>query len=233
LPIEKKATVLDLITARSGCYHPAANGSCIPEGKVPPRGKTEPGTTFVYNNWDFNVAGTVFEQKVGKSIYDVFDKEFAKPLQLQDWNHGRHKRTGDASASIHLAYHFHFSTRDMARIGELMLRKGKWKGLQLVPEDWVVESTAPFTTTAQFTKFPKGGGYGYMWWCEADEIYPDAFKGGFSAQGMYGQRIIILPAMDMVIAHKSAKNKAHPTNGENIRELARMIVASKNKEKLQ
>ena len=121
------------------------------------RGKTEPGTTFVYNNWDFNVAGTVFEMKVRKSIYDVFDKEIARPLQLQDWNRGMHRRTGDSNASIHLAYHFHFSTRDMARIGQLMLRKGQWNGKQVISADWVSESTRPFT------KFPQGGGYGYIW----------------------------------------------------------------------
>ena len=125
LPIEKTATVLDLITARSGVYHPASNSGGIPEGKEPERGKTEPGTKFIYNNWDFNVAGTVFEMKAGKSIYKAFDKEFAKPLGLQDWDVSRHRRSGNARKSIHLAYHFNFSTRDMAKIGELMLRKGK------------------------------------------------------------------------------------------------------------
>lgn len=221
LPTEKKATVLDLITARSGCYHPAANAGGIPKGKEPKRGETAPGTKFVYNNWDFNVAGTVFEKKVGKSLYDVFDEDFAKPLQLQDWNRGAHRRTGDAAASVHLAYHFNFSTRDMARLGELMLRKGKWNGRPVVPEDWVTESTSPFT------KFPGGGGYGYMWWCESDGKFPDAFKGGFAAHGRYGQRIVVLPALDMVIAHKSAKNAKHPTKGGDIHELVRTVVASK------
>ena len=223
LPIEKRAKVRDLISARSGCYHPAATAGGIPKGKNLERGKTEPGTCFVYNNWDFNVAGTVFEMRTGRSIYDVFDKEFAEPLQLQDWNRSSHKRTGDASKSIHLAYHFRLSTRDMARLGELMLRGGLWNGRQLIPSDWVEESTSSVTS------FPNGGGYGYMWWLESDSQYPEFCRGAFSAQGMYGQRISVFPALDMVVAHKSSGNASHPTKGSDYWELVRLIFASKTK----
>lgn len=217
LPIEKTATVLDLITARSGVYHPSATTGGIPEGQEPPRGKTKPGTKFIYNNWDFNVAGTVFEMKTGKSIYRVFDKEFAKPLGLQDWDISRHKRTGNAKKSIHLSYHFHFSTRDMAKLGELMLRKGQWNGHQLVPEKWVEESTKPFT------KFGGHSGYGYMWWIEPIGRPFPSCKGMYCACGMHGQHITVIPELDMVIAHKSAKNERHQTHGPDYKALLRMI----------
>ena len=217
LPIEKTATVLDLITARSGVYHPASNSGGIPEGKEPERGKTEPGTKFIYNNWDFNVAGTVFEMKAGKSIYKAFDKEFAKPLGLQDWDVSRHRRSGNARKSIHLAYHFNFSTRDMAKIGELMLRKGRWNGRQLVPEKWVEESTRPFT------RFGGGSGYGYMWWIEPIGRPSPACKGMYCACGMFGQHIAVIPELDMVVAHKSARNGQHPTHSKDYYDLLRMI----------
>jgi len=220
LPGEKLATVRDLITARSGCYHPAATTWGLAGGKVPERGCVEHGTKFVYNNWDFNVAGTVFEMKTKKSIYEVFDRDLAKPLMLQDWDVSSHRKTGDASKSIHLGYHFHLSTRDMAKLGELMLRKGRWNGEQLIPSDWVEESTKPVTT------FPDGSGYGYMWWNEVDEQYPDAYRGAFAAHGMYGQRITIFPALDMVVAHKSAQNAKHPTKKEDYKDLLRLIIAA-------
>ena len=220
LPAEKRATVRDLISARSGCYHPAANDGGIPDGNALERGTTEPGTRFVYNNWDFNVAGTVFEMQTGKSIYDIFDREFAKPLQLQDWSRSSHRRTGDSSKSRHLAYHFHLSTRDMARLGELMLRKGVWNGRQLVPPEWIEESTSPVSS------FPNGGGYGYMWWIESDSQHPELCRRAFSAHGMYGQRISVFPALDMVVAHKSARNKAHPTTGKDYWNLIRLIFTA-------
>src|SRR5262245_3390976 len=59
LPIEKQATVADLLGARSGVYHPASNpGDSLAD--APPRGSQKPGTYFLYSNWDFNALGTIF-----------------------------------------------------------------------------------------------------------------------------------------------------------------------------
>ncbi len=215
LPIEKTATVLDLITARSGVYHPSATAGGIPEGKEPPRGESTPGTRFVYNNWDFNVAGTVFEMKSHRSIYDEFDKCFAKPLKFQDWDRASHRRTGDSSKSIHLSYHFRLSVRDMAKLGELMLRKGKWNGKTIIPEKWVEESTRPFT---RFND--SDSGYGYMWWIEPFGRRVPGAKGSYSACGNGGQYITVIPELDMVVAHKSSIKS---TSGHDYRDLLRMI----------
>ena len=220
LPQEKEATVYDLITARSGVYHPASNPGGIPEGKKYERGATPHGTRFVYNNWDFNVAGTVFTQKTGLDIFDALERDLAKPLGMEDFNRARHKLTGNAKMSKHLAYHMHFSTRDMARLGQLMLRKGRWNGEQLVPEEWVVRSTSVVSPL-------KGDihcGYGILWWLLADKQYPDQFKGAYSAEGMYGQFITVFPAMNMVVAHKSAGNAKKRTTGGQYRHILRLIV---------
>ncbi len=230
LPSEKEVTVRDLITARSGCYHPASNLGGIKPGQEPPRGKTPHGTKFLYNNWDFNVAGTVFEKKTGISIFKAFDRDFAPVLQLQDWDLAQQELGGDPEKSIHLAYYFSFSTRDMARLGELMLRKGRWHGKQLVPEKWVEESTKPFTKMPATDSNPGElwDGYGYMWWALADKDFPDAFKGAFSARGLYGQFITVLPELDMVIAHMSALKGKHPTSKDDYCELLRRIVAARS-----
>ena len=220
LPQEKEATVYDLITARSGVYHPASNPGGIPEGKKYERGATPHGTRFVYNNWDFNVAGTVFTQKTGLDIFDALERDLAKPLGMEDFNRARHKLTGNAKMSKHLAYHMHFSARDMARLGQLMLQKGRWNGEQLIPEEWVTRSTSVVSPL-------KGDihcGYGILWWLLADKQYPEQFKGAYSAEGMYGQFITVFPAMNMVVAHKSAGNAKKRTTGSQYRHILRLIV---------
>ena len=222
LPQEKEATVYDLITARSGVYHPAANPGGIPEGKKYERGATPHGTRFVYNNWDFNVAGTVFTLKTGQNIYDALERNLTIPLGMEDFDRKRHKLTGNAKMSKHLAYHMHFSTRDMARLGQLMLQKGRWNDKQLVPEEWVARSTSVISPL-------KGDihcGYGILWWLLADKQYPEQFKGAYSAEGMYGQFITVLPAMNMVVAHKSAGNAKHRTGAKQYRQILRLIVAA-------
>ncbi len=142
LPAEKEATVGDLLAARSGVYHEAANAACTGCGSTAgdppgPRGSVKHGTYFLYNNWDFNVLGTIFEQETGSNIYDAFERDLAKPAGLQDFDRAAQRKSENRRASIHPAYHFYLSTRDMARIGYIMLRNGAWAGTQLVPRDWV------------------------------------------------------------------------------------------------
>jgi CubicO group peptidase (beta-lactamase class C family) len=61
---EKQATVRDLLSARSGIYHEASNaGDDL--ASAPPRGSKPHGTYYLYNNWDFNALGTIFETKTG------------------------------------------------------------------------------------------------------------------------------------------------------------------------
>ncbi len=141
LPRELDATVEHLLTARSGVYHPASNGG-DDSASAPPRGSQEPGRYFLYNNWDFNAAGAIFERLTGRSIYDALETDLARPIGMQDFDRSRQRKSGDASRSQHLAYHMWLSTRDMARIGLLMLREGEWAGTQIVSRAWVRRITS-------------------------------------------------------------------------------------------
>lgn len=202
---EKRATIHDLITARSGVYHPASNsGDNL--GDAPPRGSQAPGSYFLYSNWDFNALGTIFEQETGRDIYDALESDLARPIGMQDFDRAAQRKSGDTTRSIHRAYHIWLSTRDMARVGQLMLRHGNWNGAQLVPADWVEESTRTVTPSAAMNPpgARQGGmGYGYLWWTiEAPAGSP--LEGAYSGRGAVGQYITVIPRLDLVIAHKRA-----------------------------
>jgi CubicO group peptidase (beta-lactamase class C family) len=205
LPIERRAKVEDLITARSGVYHPASNpGDSLAD--APPRGSQEPGTYMLYSNWDFNAAGAVFERLTGQNIYDSLSTDLVEPLGLQDWDRARHRKSGDVSRSVNLAYHMKFSTRDMARFGELMLREGNWNGKQVIPRDWAKRIVAVITPSEEMNpSYLRGGefGYGHMWWVWDGPLVPCAFKGAYTARGAFGQYITVIPELDMVVAHKT------------------------------
>jgi len=205
LPIEKRATVEHLITARSGVYHPASNpGDNLAD--APPRGSQEPGTYFLYSNWDFNAAGAVFERLTGKNIYDALESDLAEPLGFQDWDRARHRKTGDTSLSVNLAYHMVLSTRDMARIGELMLREGEWNGQQVIPADWarrIVSVVTPNEEVNPARYRSSEFGYGYMWWLWDGPLVECEFEGAYTGRGAYGQYITVIPKLDMVVAHKT------------------------------
>ncbi len=46
-------------------------------------------------------------------------------------------------------------------------------------------------------------GYGYMWWVWDGQFASGPYKGGYTASGAHGQWITILPAIDMVVVHKT------------------------------
>ena len=230
LPIEKKATIKDLLTARSGVYHPASN-----EGDAsvmaPKRGSVQPGTFWLYNNWDFNIAGYILEQQTGKTIYELIDSILAKPLQMQDWNIKEQRKTGDTTNSKYLAYHMWFSTRDMARIGYLMLRDGKWKDQQIILADWVKTTTSVVTTYKEAVKEKTAYfhfGYGYLWWVWDTPYNNSAYKGAYSATGAFGQFITILPEPDLVVAFKTKYEYGRQTSTDvYLRVLDKLIAAKK------
>ena len=202
---EKQATVRDLLRARSGVYHEASNGG-DDLASAPPRGSQPPGTYYLYSNWDFNALGTIFEQETGRSIYDALESDLVRPIGMQDFERERHRRTGNASRSRHLAYHIHLSTRDMARIGYLMLREGNWHGTQVVPREWVQRSTRAITPVHEMNPTPRREGrfgYGYLWWVFDGNAGTGNYEGAYTGIGAGGQYITVIPKLDMVIAHKT------------------------------
>jgi len=211
LPIEQKATIEHLLTARSGVYHPASNPGDS-TAMAPPRGSQKPGTYFLYNNWDFNAAGTIFERLTGRDIYDALESDLARPVGMQDFDRSRQQKSGDLKRSQHPAYHMWLSTRDMARLGYLMLREGNWAGRQVIPRDWARKIVSLVTPLAELNPLPQREaaygsgqlwGYGYMWWVWDAPGRRGPMAGAYTAMGAFGQYITVLPALDLVVVHKT------------------------------
>ena len=184
-PEEKKATIKDLLKSRSGVFHPAAAEHAGMRKKRPRRGAFGPGEHWYYNNWDFNVLGTIFERNTNVTIGRAFKHWIADPVGMQDF------RPEDVhfeweSVSIHPAYPFWITARDLARFGQLYLQEGRWKDEQIIPAPWIKESTVPYSKNSK-------NGFGYMWW-----IRPN---GAYYASGYFGQKVLILPKHQVVIVN--------------------------------
>jgi CubicO group peptidase (beta-lactamase class C family) len=204
LPEERQATIRDILTSRSGVYAPAGSPGGDDAG-TPARGAHAPGTYFHYNNWDFNVAGAIFEQLTGIAVHDALRDQLAIPLGFEDFDRTRQRMLGYPDRSRFLAYHMFLSGRDMARVGLLALRGGRWAGQQVVPQDWVRDSIAPHVRPEDMQgRFAgRGMGYGYYWWLPMPSDAPE-WQGAFLASGHYGQFILGLPRLDLLMVHRRA-----------------------------
>jgi CubicO group peptidase (beta-lactamase class C family) len=188
---EKQATVLDLLKARSGVYHPAAYESAKMKRLRPKRGSHPPGTFWYYNNWDFNVLGTIFEKQTNLSIGKAFAKWIAGPIGMQDFKAENVKYVWD-DCSQHPAYPTWISARDVARFGLLFLGMGRWNQKQIIPKQWVIDSTTSYSQTKNWSDGK--GGYGYMWW-----IRPGM---GYYGSGAAGQKVLVLPKQELVVVNR-------------------------------
>lgn len=200
---EKQATVRHLLSSSSGVFHPAAAAD---GGTLPERNSMTHGEAFYYNNWGFNVLGTIFEKRTGKSLFKVFHDSIAARIGLQDFNWQTDGRYDYINKSIHPAYHFDMTTRDLARIGLLMQNQGVWEGKQILPTAWIDSiSTHKIAVSSDYG----GGSYGYMWWVN-DGGYMTDFANvpndAFSAQGHWSQLVMVIPSRNLVIVHRAKKN---------------------------
>jgi len=208
LPIEKQATVRDLISARSGVYHRASNGGDN-SADAPERGSQQPGSYFLYNNWDFNAAGAIFEQLTGHNIYEEVHRQIVVPTGMQDFDLAMHlekAKTGNLRRSHYPAYHMHFSTRDLIKVGQLMLQHGEWNGVQLFDADWIDALVTTHTPLAEMNpeSYRQGHfGYGYMWWVFDEATHGPEYAGAYAARGHFGNYIVVMPALELVISHKT------------------------------
>jgi CubicO group peptidase (beta-lactamase class C family) len=233
LPREQTATVRHLLSARSGVYHPASNGG-DDLAHAPPRGSQPPGARYLYNNWDFNAAGAIFERATGRDVYDALEHDLARPLGMQDFDRARQVKNGNLEQSQYPAYPIWLSTRDMARVGLLALRGGRWGDRQLVPADWIRRTAtvvSPFADMDQaFADSPPTvgrWGYGYLWWVW-DALDPsDPLTGAFTAWGVGGQYITVVPKLDMVVAHKTDTANRKAVSARQYDVALRMLIASK------
>jgi CubicO group peptidase (beta-lactamase class C family) len=124
--------------------------------------------------------------------------------------------------SEHPVYKLRFSARDLARVGLLYLRTGRWRTGQIVPEHWVRESTTPHSDLSG------GRGYGYLWFTAQAHAPGDAISAHeplFYASGYGGQYIIVIPGLDLVVVHRAARVD-HGITHQRMGEILRLILAA-------
>ncbi len=147
---------------------------------------SRPGTTFNYFTGNTHLLSAIIQQTTGRTTLD-FGKEFLfDPLDIDSV-----ECTTDSQGISDGGNGFAMNVYDMAKIGQLYLNEGVWEGEQIIPQQWVYDST-----TVQFERSSGSADYGYQWWVRTfgDNDYPAYF-----AQGHYGQYIFVVPDLELVV----------------------------------
>lgn len=162
--------------------------------------KSRPGSKFNYNGGLSALLGVILERRAGLKVSEFADRYLFGPLGITKYSWGYYDfaskvpRTGGGLS---------ICPRDMAKLGQLFINKGRWKRKQIISSGWVEEATR-----AHVKRHPTGlTGYGYQWWCykfKRDHEIVDAY----AAAGWGGQRILVFPALDMVVVFTAGNHLA-------------------------
>jgi hypothetical protein len=147
---------------------------------------SEPGSTWEYCSPGFHLLSAILTEVTGQTALDFAWDNLFGPLGMRDviWPadpQGYTRGMGDLM----------LRPSDAAKLGQLWLNGGVWNGRQIVPREWVEEAT-----TVQIATTDEGQDYGYGWWIE----HESDVGGEFRADGRGGQYVLVLPALDVVLA---------------------------------
>ena len=155
--------------------------------------------------WQYNSGGVI---SLGGVIYNttgIVADEFARQylfepigVRVATWY------KGNPNGLPHLGGGLNLRASDLARIGYLVLRKGKWEDKQIVSESWLRESTAHHVRNPRtFGSHPLD--YGYLWWLlPLNNVSSNGWETDIiTASGARGQWLFVVPSLDLVVAATS------------------------------
>ncbi|MBJ9992236.1 serine hydrolase domain-containing protein [Paenibacillus sp. S28] len=147
-----------------------------------------PGEIFTYSSGDTFMISAMVQAAVGETVRDYLVPRLFEPLGIQDvrWD------TSPLGVTLGCTGLW-ISCEELSRFGQMLLQKGRWQGVQLIPEAWIGEVTRKQIDTPGTADW--GAGYGGQFWM--------CTHGAYRADGMRGQFCVVIPDKEAVIAINS------------------------------
>ena len=163
--------------------------------------KAKSGMQFSYCTFGEIMARTIIVKATGISLQDFAKKYLFDPLSIENY-----EWTMTMPSREDIGIRVSLTPRDFAKLGQLYLDEGIWKGEQIVSIDWVKTSVISHTTTTEKRLgYPK---YGFLWWKNYFDIKGRLIE-GYQAQGNGGQMVFVFPDFDMIVVF-TAGNYSNP-----------------------
>lgn len=148
----------------------------------------EPGSRFLYETGATYLLAVIATRLAGVRLLDYLTPRLFAPLGIEGATWERSPDGIDVGG-----FGLSATTRDIATFGELLLRRGAWRGRQLVPAWWVTTATSAHVSNGDPSEPSDWSqGYGFQLW--------RGQHGSFRADGAFGQLCVVLPGHETVVA---------------------------------
>ena len=167
---------------------------------------TDESQSFKYGG-DPELVMQVIAAVVPGKVEDFIKNELLDKLGISNYRW----RTDEVTGLPESGWRTSITSRDMLKLGQLAINKGKWNGEQLIPEAYITKAVSRIFRTGDDIELHYGGkdvtkqGYGYFWW-NADLKAGNKSYYSTSAQGGGGQFIILIEELDLMIVFTAHDN---------------------------
>ena len=155
-----------------------------------------PGTRHAYSSGDSNLLGAALKGPLGERYAEYPWTALFTPLGISSA-----RFEADGQGTYVASSYAYMTARDLARIGLLMQRDGRWQDQQLLPADWVRFNRTLFAHAE--ADQPGEALPGGQWWLNAElngqKPWPDAPAEAFAALGHWGQTLTVLPSQQLIV----------------------------------
>lgn len=165
--------------------------------------QAEPGTEFTYNSGCSNLIAALLTRTAGQTPPQFAEAYLFEPLGITQWQ-WKTQECGIIDNATSVFIH----PSDFAMFAYLFLKNGELQGQQIIPENWVRESTA---IQAETTLDGRDMAYGYQWWRMPESDYAP-IEGMYYAAGVYGQLAFVLPNLNAVVVMTGGTYEAYMQN---------------------
>lgn len=149
----------------------------------------EPGSKWTYCGGATALLGHLIAKGTGEQLTDYARRMLFDPLGL-----GPIEWSTDAKGEPRAASGARMRSPDLLRVGQMVLANGIWQGRQIVPAEWLKRSTTPAVTIEGPAR------YGWHWYLRDPAAGAPPAARTIGAVGWGGQRLFILPGLDLVVA---------------------------------
>jgi CubicO group peptidase (beta-lactamase class C family) len=150
----------------------------------------EPGVKWTYNGGATVLLGRLIAKGTGEKLPDYARHALFDPLGLgpTEWSIGL-QAEANAAAGLRMR------APDLLRVGQMVLAGGAWQGTQVVPQAWLRQSTTPLIAIEDSFR------YGWHWFLGDIPVgAPKRTERLIAGTGWGGQRLFLMPALDLVVA---------------------------------
>src|ERR1017187_9924114 len=179
-------------------------------GQRRPREIHEPGSFYEYNDVRINRFSLSILRLFGKGVPEVLKAGVMDPIGVsQDWQwlgYGNSnveidgRQLASVTAGTRGGGGLWINSEDLARVGLLVLNRGKWGNRPVVSEQWLKDAVTPSE---------HGPDYGCLWWLNTQrKQWPSGPASSFAALGNGSNTVWIDPQHDIVLVWHWYRNAA-------------------------